>query len=1169
MDAAIAAGDFQAAGKQSREVRKMLLKAENERRKAAGLKAKKSPEQERLEAKLARRQAREEKEDAERNREKEILEQSAKLNKQLTTERDKLGDLSSPTLTMDAQIALDAADFSSSASSGDNHARTQEDGLFTPVEGQHYTSFVKKRGAPASSTALSSSSSSCSSSATAGTTTGKKVVKSEEKARRVPKPSSVTPFTAFLRKGRFGGMFEALSTKAGLFGAGSASSSSSSSRKKQQDELPEGRNTTTSSRPPAKNKGARCTSSSTSASSSSNSSGIQVHYSAEAKRRFPGLRLDIRPKKKNPSEMKSPEQEEEEPAQGITPPASTKDYKQETTNVSNFLQEVLGDLMSECSSRAPLEQNEEEEIILLSSEVDKPEIWSRKTENFKPAHVVEDPRDGSRIMGSSSSKNGSVTLTGGRDTSSSSSSRPTFTLPDSFSQTMDAKIYGEREGIQVSDRDEDCEQAASGSDEEMPGSIDEKSSSSSGSSVTYRNRTGSSSSSRQGPRLVLDTFTNPATGEKVQLPRIDEDEGGAVDAVEMRDGEDNYAVNEQLCEQEDVVENDIFDDDAALSLFSPSRSRRIQSATSTTRQDEGLHQLPDAVDSSTPGGGHNQDHTEQQGDEEEEEESELGAFKDSKTAAERKLNAKYPQQPKDPPPFVKDPDLPMGGREDKRLINAGRTVMMDEYERDEDVYHDPFPAGSMVRVPHDPMHQPDRHLPDAMVKQRQLLMPQIVEDVKERERRDLLDWQRKRYAYQTKTGTKVDLMIDPNFRTTGFAAEDWKKKSARIYGPPEGDHDKDGDKWFRDQIVQEDEEKSQQINSVWQAYHPDASSDEDAEVMDEFRFGSVGQLLAEGVYFLNCASLHKPETIQVDLYPSQAILDKLTEEATEALGGVAIDHPGGVMGSEGGSSGSRNHSTNSHGIPLPKKKRIQMAKSRSVAFGGQKPVSRITLKERITKVLKFPIDYGREGRERDAGLAKARVRKEMAAVEQVFGATLPGESALRAFKDKMDKKQKSFEGRGGTEAKKEFFPVRWAMATMKSTRMILFFQLEVTGKRYVMDDDIRRYVRSRDFKKKVEQTNRLRRMKKLKESGPTAPKQEGADEKPEEEEKGNLDKQAGEEEEMEPEEEYKPVTEINHIYGMIVKAGNVSCVKTSPPIVVMQICTLKMSLMRSPMRRIF
>eukprot|EP00392_Amoebophrya_sp_AT5.2_P005551 g5560.t1 len=505
--------------------------------------------------------------------------------------------------------------------------------------------------------------------------------------------------------------------------------------------------------------------------------------------------------------------------------------------------------------------------------------------------------------------------------------------------------------------------------------------------------------------------------------------------------------------------------------------------------------------------------------------------------AKSKIDEKYPLPPTGPPPLVKDPDLIMGGREDKRLINAGRSLALDEYERDEDVFHDPFPAGSMVRVPHDPQFQPDRHLPDALLKQRKLLMPQISEDTAEKERQQLLEWQRQRYAYRTKTGTRVDLQIPREFSTEGFAAEDWKRKSLRIYGPPEGDNDRDGDKWFRDQIVQDEEERSKQLNSVWQAYHPTDTSDEDADVMDEFRFGSVGQLLAEGVYFLNCASLHALETVQVDLFPAHAVADKLAKDATAALGGITVD-------AQKNSSGPPPNSL------LSKKKRVALARNRSIVFGGQKPVSKITLKQRIKNVIKFPIEYGREGRERDANLAKARTRKEMAQVEQVFGASLPGESALRAFKDKMAKKRKSFYGRSGTDQKKrEFFPVRWQMASMKGTRMMLYFQLEVTGRRYLLRDDIERYVRSRDFKKKVEQTNRLRRMKKLKESGPQAPKDENEDEETrkareaeeEEEARKAAEGQMGgaDGEELEPEEEYRPSTEVKHIYGLIVKCGNV------------------------------
>ena len=59
--------------------------------------------------------------------------------------------------------------------------------------------------------------------------------------------------------------------------------------------------------------------------------------------------------------------------------------------------------------------------------------------------------------------------------------------------------------------------------------------------------------------------------------------------------------------------------------------------------------------------------------------------------------------------------------------------------------------------------------------------------------------------------------------------------------------------------------------------------------MDAFRVEGVGQLLAEGVYFLNCASLHTPGTVEIDLFPAQAVARKMEKDAMKQMGGDAKD----------------------------------------------------------------------------------------------------------------------------------------------------------------------------------------------------------------------------------------------------------------------------------------
>ncbi|CAD7931453.1 unnamed protein product [Amoebophrya sp. A25] len=1217
-------------GGRSREVSRMLRRAEEARRKAEG--QKKSNE----EALLNQRKGPPQKQQAGRSDEEEDAYWSVEMSKRLAEGSPKNNIGSAPTLRIDAQMALDAAEFSSSAAdtesvmSGDSSITGGRGGapakafpgLSTIKEGRHKSSEEVEVGgelvdvkavmeeeeeaAIDQGDDITASSSRCpSKSNTSPDTSPSKNDPSTTSATTIKAPAVST--------GRFG-----LASKVGSFLKKHVVKPVKKKIVQHQENVRTGTEVSSST-----------------TTSSGKRQPLKMFYSEEALRRFPGLRVDITRGSKQPDTSSSARVEEgsenktakhasvachedaeeasdTDPEQvhidhhpsfasatRISPPPLAEPQhtfsSSEADDVwslksgssargeaapTEFLHEILSDLISESSTRSPLKGHEEEEIVLLESEHRRPYIWSRKTEDFAPIDLVEEP--GTSGIGRAVGSSGSSSFSSCPNMMSNAKSQPSmFSLKiDGGAGTCSVGSSSNTTGTNL--RHMTLEEKELLNNRRSRGS----------SMMSNMQIGGSSGSTGPMKRPRISIFDDPEDDEKKD-PRREISGFSATRTSDWRASRAAYRKRIKYLPPPRKNKMGPIQEEGASDLewtppVSPKRRRRtsgsgtqgddtrsrrtahrrstsssadapVQSSGGTSRQV--LMETPPLRKKSTPLVAPHRQEVEQEPVREglhsmaEEDSADQKKLKD-KTKMENPDDNLAPLKVFGPPPFVTDGDVPMGGRDDKRLVHGGRTKMQDEYEHDEDMDHEPFPAGSMVRVPHTPMPQPDRHLPEEVLQARKLLLPQISEDTREIERDKLLNWQRQRYEYRTKTGTAVSLQIPEDLVTEGFAAEDWRKKSARLYGPPEQDNDRDGEKAFRDLIEQEDREKSEMLNSVWGAYRATDSSDDDAEIMDAFRVEGVGQLLAEGVYFLNSASLHEPATIEVALFPSQAVAESIERESMRALGGAAGEGTTTTTTATGatnytnagtGGSGRDNKSTNSNAANLSKKKRIALARARSVAFGGQRSIARMTLKQKIRRVVKFPIDYGREARERDAGLAKARTRREIARIEQVFGTTLPGEGALRAFQEKMQAKTKSFEGRSdATGKKKEMFPVRWSMATMKSTRMLLFFQLEIAGRRYLQEEDITRYVRSRDFARKVEQTNRLRRMAKLKESGPSAPKTNEDEENQLEAAnaaEGAMDttKAAkGEDEELGPEVEYRPVTEITQVYGMIVKCSNVA-----------------------------
>eukprot|EP00392_Amoebophrya_sp_AT5.2_P005550 g5559.t1 len=295
MDALIAAGSV---GKQSKEVRKMLKKAEQERAKAAGLKRKElsTPERKKKEARGATTE----------DEEAEELLRNQKLMRQLQMASPKR-EMESPILSMDAQMAMDVADFSSSSAASDNNEADHN------MEGQHSAPFASSAG----------------------------VTKSASKAAADKASKSKAPMFGGLKKGKFG-LANKLAKKMKIF-SGAASSGGDNKE--------------------------------TTSSSSSLRPGEVAQEIPEA-----GLR-DLAAEDEQMPDMSC---DIESSGVGTAVP-------------NDFLNEVLGDLMSEASSRSPLKDNEEEEIILLHSEKKRPAIWTRKADGFRPRQIIEDPRDGSQM----------------------------------------------------------------------------------------------------------------------------------------------------------------------------------------------------------------------------------------------------------------------------------------------------------------------------------------------------------------------------------------------------------------------------------------------------------------------------------------------------------------------------------------------------------------------------------------------------------------------------------------------------------------------------------------------------------------------------------------------------------------------------------------------------